>query len=188
MRRIASVAVQARVLIYKRTHVGDPTREGAFGLADCMGSVRRWNYDAVIGVGGLSAEPQDCGIAGRITWVGVGAKRSGDIPVGYRGPIVEFDQFKLFDEAGPMLDSVAPNLALHMFGVHRRVIMSDSLHDTMQREITKILALASGSSCGRGNTVAQKIKCPPKPKTARICPPKRAKPGVCVPRLRLRPC
>jgi hypothetical protein len=177
---------QPRVLIYKRTHVGDPTPEGVFGLGDCMGSVRSWDYGAVIGVGGLSAEPQACGIAGRITWVGVGAHRSESIPIGYRGPIVEFDQFKLFDEAGPMLDSVAPNLALHMFGVHRRVMMSDNLNATMQREISKILALVSGSSSSRSRTFAQKVKCPPKRKTTGICPPKCAKPSVRPPRLRRR--
>jgi hypothetical protein len=132
-----------RVLIYKRTHTGDPTPEGIFGLSDCMGRVRARDYDAVIGVGGLSAEPQAYGIAGRITWVGVGARRSADKPVGHRGPIVEFDRFVLFDEAGPMLDSVAPALAQHLFGVHRRVVMSDGLNNTIQREIAKVLTLAS---------------------------------------------
>lgn len=176
MGRSTGATVQPRVLIYKRTHVGDPTPEGVFGLGDCMGSVRAWNYDAVIGVGGLSAEPQACGIAGRITWVGVGAHRSESIPIGSRGPIVEFDQFKLFDEAGPMLDSLAPNLALHMFGVHRRVMMSDNLNATIQREISKILALVSGSSTRRGRAVARKVECPPKSKTIGICPQKRAKP------------
>src|SRR5260221_7356624 len=87
---------QLCVLIYKRTHTGDPTPEGVFGLSDCMGRVRTRDYDAVTGVGGLGAEPQACGIAGRVTWVGVGARRSESIPAGHRGPIVEFDRFKLF--------------------------------------------------------------------------------------------
>jgi len=164
---------QPIVLIYKRTHTGDPNPDGVFGLSDCMGRVRARDYDAVIGVGGLSAEPQARGIAGRITWVGVGARRSESIPAGHRGPIVEFDQFKLFDETGPLLDSLAPALAQHLFGVHRRVVMSDNLTATMQREITKVLVLASGTSTRHGRTVTQKTRCPPKSAKSSICPPRR---------------
>jgi hypothetical protein len=179
---------QMRVLIYKRTHTGDPTPNGVFGLTDCMGRVRARDYDAVIGVGGLSAEPQACGIAGRITWVGVGARPSADIPVGYRGPIVEFDRFKLFDETGPMLDTLAPTLAQHLFGVHRRVVMSDGLNDTMQREIATVLTLASGTSTGRGRTATPKAKCPPKRTKTGIGQPTRDKASNCPPRKRPRIC
>jgi len=46
-----------RILIYKRTHTGDPDLKGRFGIHDCMGRVRDYDYDAVIGVGGIvSAE------------------------------------------------------------------------------------------------------------------------------------
>src|ERR1700722_17931671 len=120
-----------RVLIYKRTHTGDPTPEGVFGLSDCMGWVRAREFDAVIGVGGTSVEPRSCGIDGRVTWVGVGARRSASIPVGYRGPIVEFDRFRLFEKDGPRLDSIAPGLARHLFAIHRRVVMSDRLDDAL---------------------------------------------------------
>jgi hypothetical protein len=48
-------------MIYKRTHTGDPTPEGIFGLSDCMGCVRARQYESVIGVGGMSAQPQACG-------------------------------------------------------------------------------------------------------------------------------
>jgi hypothetical protein len=90
----------------------------------------------------------------------VGPRRSADIPVGYRGPIVEFGQFELFDQAGPKLDSLAPALARHLFGIHRRVIMSDGLNDTIQREIVKILPLATAP--GRAKRTAS----PPRPKCA----------------------
>ena len=49
-----------------------------------MGRVRAREFDAVIGVGGLSAEPRSHGIDGRVTWVGVGARRGASIPVGHR--------------------------------------------------------------------------------------------------------
>lgn len=150
-----------RVLIYKRTHTGDPTPEGIFGLSDCMGQVRARDYDAVIGVGGLSAEPQACGIAGRITWVGVGAHLSESIPAGHRGPIVEFDRFKLFEESGPMLHTLAPALADHLFGVHRRVVMSDGLSAVIQREIAQVLALVSGAPTRPSRTKNSKRRCLP---------------------------
>ena len=160
-----------RVLIYKRTHTGDPTPEGVFGLSDCMGRVRARKYDAVIGVGGLSSWPRSLGIDGRVTWIGVGPKPSEDAPVGHRGPIVEFDRFALFEQSGPKLQSIAPALAHHMFGIHRRVIMSDGLNDTIQREITKILALASGSLRSRGRTSIQRIGCVAKSAKVGICAP-----------------
>ena len=55
-----------RTLIYKRTHSGDPDPEsGVFGNNDCMGRVKGWQYDAVIGIGGIGQEPTRYGIAGR---------------------------------------------------------------------------------------------------------------------------
>jgi hypothetical protein len=162
-----------RVSIYKRTHTGDPTPEAVFGLSDCMGRVRARQYDAVIGVGGLSSMPRWLGIDGRITWVGVGPKRSDGVPVGYRGPIVEFEKFALFEQSGPKLNSIAPALAHHLFGIHRRVIMSDGLNDTMQREIVQILALAGGSQRTRGREGTQEIRCVPKRAKAGTCPPRK---------------
>jgi hypothetical protein len=53
-----------RGLIYKRTHDDDP-EDGVFGVYDCMTSVRSWNFDAVIGVGGIGKQPTGLGIAGR---------------------------------------------------------------------------------------------------------------------------
>ena len=44
-----------RVLIYKRAHPFDPNEDGVFGCQDCMGAVRARRFDAVIGVGGISA-------------------------------------------------------------------------------------------------------------------------------------
>ncbi len=137
-----------RIMIYKRTHTGDPSPDGVFGSSDCMGRVRARDYEAVVGVGGTSMEPRVCGIAGRVTWVGVGPYRSKSIPVGYRGPIVKFDRFALFDETGPMLASIAPALAHHLFGIHRRVVMSDRLNDTIQRELVKIIALVPALPLG----------------------------------------
>lgn len=64
-----------RILVYRRTHTGDPDGEHKeFGYHDCMGSVRDRDYDAVIGIGGKRPWPGDAGIKERVTWVGNGRK------------------------------------------------------------------------------------------------------------------
>jgi hypothetical protein len=131
-----------RVLIYKRTHPFDPNEEGVFGCQDCMGTVRKRRFDAVIGVGGIGAEPRSWGIDRRLNWVGVGAHPSESIPVGSRGPLVTFDRFLLLEDRGPQLKVIAPALARHIYSVHRRVVMSDGLSPDIQQEIRRILSLS----------------------------------------------
>ena len=87
-----------RTLIYKRTHTGDPDDKGRFGIHDCMGGVRGYAFDAVIGVGGRGSEAVASGIDRRINWVGLGAQKHPLKDV--RGPLVTFDHFKLFVEDG----------------------------------------------------------------------------------------
>lgn len=64
-----------KILIYKRTHKGDPDEKGIFGIHDCMGRIRNWEYDAVIGIGGKTAWIVDEDIKYKINWVGIGPKR-----------------------------------------------------------------------------------------------------------------
>lgn len=111
-----------RILIYKRTHVGDPDREGRFGASDCMGRVRALNYDAVIGVGGIGAEPRGQGIAAKINWIGVGPSKTNR--AGYRGPVVTFNRFVHYEEHGPFLHSVAPLLARRIYEGRVRYLLS----------------------------------------------------------------
>lgn len=47
-----------RTLVYKRTHNGDPDAEGRFGIHDCMGQVRGYGYEAVIGWAGSATSRQ----------------------------------------------------------------------------------------------------------------------------------
>ncbi len=61
----------SKTLVYKRTHRGDPDDRQIFGIADCMGQVRGYNFDSVIGVGGSSPDPGHEDIAGRVTWIGL---------------------------------------------------------------------------------------------------------------------
>ena len=64
-----------RTLVYKRTHPGDPNKRGHFGNEDCMGRVRSWDFDAVIGVGGIGSESSSHGLDYKINWVGIGARK-----------------------------------------------------------------------------------------------------------------
>jgi hypothetical protein len=127
-------------LIYKRTHKGDPDEAGIFGIHECMGRVRGWSFEAVIGVGGKSPWRGHEGIALKINWIGIGPFRT---ETGGRGPRVGFDHFVLLDEDGPELRRHAPNLFRYMFeDQHVRLVMSRSLDRKMQEEVQGILRWA----------------------------------------------
>jgi hypothetical protein len=131
-----------RTLIYKRTHSDDPDpTSGVFGNCDCMGQVRGWVYDAVIGVGGLGHEAQRNGIDRKLTWVGIGPTRTSKRPDPKR-PDVTFEHFKYWGPVGQFLKDIAPNLARRVYDGGVRVIMSDSLPEDEAAEVEKILELA----------------------------------------------
>ncbi|WP_160285811.1 hypothetical protein [Pseudomonas knackmussii] len=111
-----------KILTYKRTHTGDPNVQGVFGCRDCMGRDRGWAYDAVIGIGGTGGKAKSFGLKGKITWIGVGPIRR-YLDAG-RGPEVAFDRFVLYDEQGPNLFEMAPNLARRMYGGRVRSLLS----------------------------------------------------------------
>jgi hypothetical protein len=150
--------------IYKRTHKGDPDKSGIFGIHDCMGRDRRWSFDAVIGVGGKSPDPGSEDIAGRINWIGIGPTRKTEAPRNFKGPLLEFECFVLWDETGPYLKTLAPNLFRYMFeDQHVRQVMSRSLPSKMQEEVITILKLAEGHQSkrphGHRKTTSTKNKC-----------------------------
>lgn len=129
-----------RILTYKRTHTGDPDHLGRFGINDCMGSVRNLRFDAVIGVGGMGTEPRRFGIARKLTWIGIGPRRSPG-GKGRRADIVTFNRFLLLDANGPELESVAPNLARRVYGKRTRLVL-DAYSDIERVEIIALLKWA----------------------------------------------
>lgn len=163
-----------RTLVYKRTHVNDPDGRGIWGNCDCMGSVRGFSYEAVIAIGGVGEEAKSHDIHGKINWIGIGPKRHKYRPRRWRGPLVTFDRFVLFNEDGPTLASIAP-LLLGKFGrrigSRRRVRFTTS----EQAQIEKILALADNAEPSTGD---------PRKVVASRCPPKKK----CPPRPRRRKC
>ena len=79
-----------KTLVYKRTHIGDPDEKDWFGIRDCMGRVRGYKFDSVIGVGGKSSQPHSQGIATQLNWIGLGARKNAIR--NRRAPVVTFEQ------------------------------------------------------------------------------------------------
>lgn len=128
-----------RVLIYKRTHDGDPDDRGCFGVLDCMGVVRSLEYDAVIGIGGIGPEARAAGIAGKINWIGLTPSKTVDADK--RGPLVTFASFLNFGTDGPDFTALAPILAGRIYTNNIRYLIVELTED--DNEIRSILALAA---------------------------------------------
>jgi hypothetical protein len=146
-----------RTLIYKRTHNGDPDPEtGEFGNHNCMGQVRGWDFNAVIGIGGIGQEAKRNRIARKLTWVGIGPHKSGDSSC----LRVTFDHFLYYGEEGPFLETVAPALARRMYGGNVRLILDASLSTKGRLEVAKILdtARAAPPSPMRLQGVRRKVR------------------------------
>jgi len=146
-----------RTLIYKRTHSGDPDpSSGVFGNNDCMGSVKGWQYDAVIGIGGIGPEPRRKGIGGKLTWVGIGPHKVFDNPSKPRNPKVSFDHFWYLGEGGPLIEALYPALAQRMYEKNVRVLVHCSqatwrgCQVDLNREVLKILKRAKAASSSPG--------------------------------------
>ena len=141
-----------RTLIYKRTHSGDPDANGVFGIHNCMGTVRARRYDAVIGIGGIGPEPKRKGIAGKLTWIGIGPHRVFDDPDHPDCPRVTFDHFWYSGEFGPLVEARYPALASRMYKTNVRVLMhlaAEGRPVELDRDIKKILRLAKDSPSSR---------------------------------------
>lgn len=135
-----------RILTYKRTHIGDPDSTGHFGINRCMGRVRDYDYDAVIGVGGTGAEPRQEGIAERINWVGIGPIRH--LAPGKKACDVTFRHFVYLEEEGPLLKERAPNLARRLYDRGARVLF-DSYSNSELSEAQGILEWSKSQRSSR---------------------------------------
>jgi len=127
-----------RTLIYKRTHKGDPDKQGRFGVNDCMGRVRSRDFEAVIGIGGIGSEAKAAGIDGRLNWIGIGPQKEHRFKM--RAPLVTFAHFLLFDEQGTEFKSKAPTLAQHLYSRNVRVL--SNFNECEQQEIDDLLRIA----------------------------------------------
>ena len=114
-----------RILVYKRTHISDPDPDTlVFGNRDCMGRVRNYAFDAVIGVGGIGAQPRRHGIDRRLTWIGLEPARR-TVPR-KKGPEIRFGKCTIWNDRGPALAPLAPRLARRLFEGGARFLLLDS--------------------------------------------------------------
>ena len=160
-----------RILTYKRTHIGDPDPTGRFGIYDCMGRIRLLDFDAVIGVGGVGAEPRSYGIDRKVNWVGVGATKQ-RYP-GRAGVVVTFEEFRLLEEQGPPLEELAPVLAKRMYEGRARILL-DGYTPEEEAEAEAIIEWALSQPprpYRRGRDLAARTGC------KRKCPPAAASEG-----------
>lgn len=130
-----------RTLVYKRTHIGDPDENGCFGIEDCMGRVRAYDFDSVIGVGGKSSQPRSQGIAEKLNWIGLGARKKA--VKNRRAPVVTFEHFILYDDKGENIHDLAPVLAGHLLVKNARVVVNFTQAE--QKEVNKILNMAKNA-------------------------------------------
>jgi hypothetical protein len=145
-----------RILVYKRTHNGDPDAGGCFGVHDCMGAVRHRDFDAVIGVGGTGDEAGAAGIAGKVNWIGLGPRKTA---TGKRGPNVRFEHFRDFGTDGPDFAEKAPKLARRMYSRNVRHIIDD-FTAAQYAEARALLRLAANSPPSGGVRAASAKKRP----------------------------
>lgn len=161
---------EPRILIYKMTHLGDPDprlmvwgREGS----DCMGRVRSFSFDAVIGVGGHGAEARRNGIAGRIVWAAISPSRIGFTR---RGPILSFARMTYLCKEGPFILEAAPALAVALrrfrlnHTVNQQTEIQALLNQLLQRQSVSVNEdnfTPHGRNCGKecGRPISQKRLC-----------------------------
>jgi hypothetical protein len=167
-----------RTLVYKRTHTGDPDAAGRFGIHGCMGRVRAWEFDAVIGIGGIGPEPISHGIDGRITWIGLGPHKSRAMDS--RGPLLTFDHFIIFDARGPRLEKLAPRLAKRMYDGRVRAMLHPTAVEA--KEFGRVLRMAKNapaSAAADSTNVSRALPCRCGKKHNKKCPNHRAARGTC---------
>jgi hypothetical protein len=152
-----------RTFVYKRTHKGDPDSQGRFGIEDCMGRLRRCDFDAVIGIGGICTWARDRGISRKVNWIGIGPRKK-TLPR-RRGPLVTFDHFVLLEEKGADFQEIAPTLAARLYlPKAARFLFSDDFNENEKAEVSRILSLAEAAppSTGRHNGRRRHVRCRPK--------------------------
>lgn len=163
-----------RILVYKRTHVADPDDSGIFGSQACMGRIRGYDSDAVIGVGSMVPWFGSEGIKGRISWIGIGPRKDwGEWAksIDPRGPMVTFDTFRLWPgQEGPLTQIEAPHIARRLYETKARFMLS-GLTKEEQREAELLLDIARGAGPSTGIAAIQHPD-PTPPDICGSCPPR----------------
>jgi hypothetical protein len=153
-------------LVYKMTHKGDPDSNlGFWGVEDCMGQVRGYEFDAVIGIGGRSWWTNQTSRTGEIVWIGLGPEI---VAQGKRGPVLRFAHFRYFQEGELMLRKIAPNLVKATQNCRFRLY---GFTQIQEQEIAKICKLAkkAGASAQLTSQASNSQGCRRKPCRRKPC-------------------
>lgn len=108
-----------------------------------MGQVRGYDFDAVIGVGGIGNEPRRLGISERVNWIGVGARQR--YAKGVTHPLITFDHFALYEEQGVKLSKIASSLAERLYSRDAPRFLLVESSDPEHREIMRVLKLVESA-------------------------------------------
>ncbi len=148
-----------RILIYKQTHIGDPSKVGCWGQTDCMGCVRGLRYDAVIGVGGVGPWPRKEGISAKVTWVARGPSKQQYS--GMRGPVVSFKEFSRLEDQGPLVSALAPVLAQRIYERRARylIVQNGQEREEAKRLLSILLAKKMPSNKRLKPTCLPPLRC-----------------------------
>lgn len=137
------------VLIYRRTHAGDPNMDGVFGCNNCMGSARGWHYDAVIGIGGKCPDTGYEKLAYKVNWIGIGPTKT---PKESKEPLVTFEKFALWEEKGLKLIDCAPELYRYLFIEGKVPRAGKNFPERVYKEILQLLEMVDNSKPSAGKT------------------------------------
>jgi hypothetical protein len=81
-------------------------------------------------------------IAFKINWIGIYPTKYNSTCNGQSVLHVTFSKFCLYEEKGPFVKQIAPNLYKYMYDIDRRVVMSHSLPLDVYEDVLEILKLA----------------------------------------------
>jgi hypothetical protein len=156
-----------KIFIYKITHKHDPDKNGVFGNEDCMGRLRNGNYDAVIGIGGLSPLPKDIDIKGKINWVGLIPRRT-RVP-NSRGDLIVFSHFALYEEKGKDIKQNYPELYKFMYKSRCRFVKTSDFPKSVQNELDQIIKSVQKCPPSKLYNNPKTITCKKTPKHKKTC-------------------
>ncbi|MCA9110726.1 MAG: hypothetical protein KDA52_12305 [Planctomycetaceae bacterium] len=152
-----------RILLYKRTHEGDPDpATGRFGVYNCMGRVRDQDFDAVIGIGGKGPEAIRNGLAGVVNWIGVGASKSRErCRFGDRVTMVRFEMFRYLVSEAVDVREVPTRLSKLMYdGKVRHIIIDERFPDEL-REANNLIRRSLSNKISPTVSMRRNRRCKP---------------------------
>ncbi len=152
----------SRILVYKRTHEGDPDpATGRFGVYNCMGRVRDQDFDAVIGIGGIGPAVKNS-LAGVVNWIGVGTSKSRErCRFRYNVTMVRFEVFRYVVSEAIDFRENAPRLSKLMYDGKVRHIIVDERFPNELREANNLIRRSVSNKTSPTVSMRRNRRCKP---------------------------